>query len=61
MKQSLSRLLAAFGLADGATDAEEKRVVARYSRGNVRLQLGHVMTEREYEAQKEAVLSYDFC
>lgn len=60
MKQSISRLRAVFGLPDAASDEQEKRVVARYSRGNVKLQLGRVMTEREYRRQRERVLAHDF-
>lgn len=60
MKQSIFRLRAVFGLPDAASDEHEKRVVARYSRGNVKLQLGRVMTEREYRRQREMVLAYDF-
>ena len=60
MKQSIARIRAAFGLPDVASDAQEKRVVARYSRGNVKLSLGRVTTRREYEMQKRRVLAYDF-
>ena len=60
MKQSILRLRSVFGLPDAASDAQEKRVVARYSRGNVKLQLGRVMTEREYVRQRQKVLAYDF-
>ena len=60
MKQSISRLRAAFRLPDAALDAYEKRVVARYSRGNVKLQFGRVMSEREFARQKQRVLAYDF-
>lgn len=38
-----------------------KSFVARFSRGNVRLQLGKFMTCEEYEARRRKVLSYDFC
>ena len=38
-----------------------KSFVARFSRGNVRLQLGKFMTRDEYEARRRKVLSYDFC
>ena len=37
-----------------------KSFVARFSRGNVRLQLGKFMTQDEYEARRQKVLSYDF-
>lgn len=60
MKQGISRLRAFFRLPDIASDTQEKRVVARYSRGNVKLQLGRVMTDREYARQKQRVLAYDF-
>ena len=54
------RLRAVFRLPDTASDTQEKRIVARYSRGNVKLQLGRIMTEREYAKQKQRVLAYDF-
>jgi len=38
-----------------------KSFVARFSRGNVRLQLGKFMTRDEYEVRRRKVLSYDFC
>lgn len=60
MKQGIHRLRAVFGLPDAASDECEKRMVARYSRGNVKLQLGRVMTEREYKKQMERVLERDF-
>ncbi len=60
MEQSILRLRAVFRLPDTASDTQEKRIVARYSRGNVKLQLGRIMTEREYAKQKQRVLAYDF-
>ena len=32
----------------------------RYARGNVRLQMGRVMTSAKYESQKKNVLSHEF-
>lgn len=59
MKDKIQALRSFFGIRPlGATDA--KRRIARYSRGNVRLQLGQVLTCEEYEAQKKRVLSHDF-
>jgi len=60
MKQSIIRILSAFGLSGCIADADEKRVVAKYARGNVKLQLGKIMTVREYDVQKRRVLAYDF-
>ena len=60
MKQNIMRLRAVFGLPDAASDERERLVVARHSRGNVKLQLGRVMTGREYARQKQRVLAYDF-
>ena len=61
MKNSVTRILSAFRLSDSITDSDERRVVARYSRGNVKLQLGQITTEKEYEDQKKRVLEYDLC
>ena len=59
MKNRVSIIRAAFGIRGGdATD--EKRRIARYSRGNVRLQLGQIVTGAEYEAQKKRVLAHVF-
>lgn len=58
MKDKISIIRAAFGIRCSATD--EKRCIARYSRGNVRLQLGQVVTAAEYEAQKKRVLAHVF-
>ncbi|MGN0851957.1 MAG: hypothetical protein ACI4Q3_01115 [Kiritimatiellia bacterium] len=60
MKESVTMIRAAFGFSDAASDAQEKRVVARYSRGNVKFSLGLVTTKKEYEEQKRRVLAYDF-
>jgi len=35
-------------------------IARRYGRGNVKFQLGLVMSDEEYEDQKRKVLSYDF-
>ena len=32
----------------------------KYGRGNVKLQMGLVMSDEEYEQQKRRVLAYDF-
>jgi hypothetical protein len=37
-----------------------KDVVRRYSRGNVNLQLGRIMTVKDYELRRKKVLSYEF-
>lgn len=37
-----------------------KQLVQQYTNGNVRLQMGHYMTEPEFEIRKAAVLSYRF-
>lgn len=59
MKGKVSTIRAAFGIREGgATDA--KRRIARYSRGNVRLQLGQIVTCAEYEEQKKRVLAHVF-
>lgn len=60
MKQSISKVFYAFGISGAMSADAEKRTVARHAHGNVRLQLGQVMTVREYEEQKKRVLSYDF-
>ena len=59
MKSKVSIIRAAFGIRCGGA-ADEKRRIARYSRGNVRLQLGQIVTVAEYEAQKKRVLSHVF-
>lgn len=59
MKDKVSIIRAAFGIQGGGA-ADEKRRIARYSRGNVRLQLGQIVTGAEYEAQKKRVLSHVF-
>ena len=59
MKDKVSTIRVIFGIrAVGAFDV--KRRIARYSRGNVRLQLGQILTAPEYEAQKKRVLAHDF-
>ena len=35
-------------------------IARRYGRGNVKFQMGLVMSDEEYEEQKRKVLSYDF-
>ena len=35
-------------------------LACKYGRGNVKFQMGFVMSDEEYEAQKEHVLAYDF-
>lgn len=42
----------------GALD--DSAIAGRYARGNVKLQMGLVMSGEEYLKQKERVLSYDF-
>lgn len=59
MKSKVSIIRAAFGIRRGGA-ADEKRRIARYSRGNVRLQLGQIVTGAEYEAQRKRVLAHDF-
>lgn len=59
MKGKVSIIRAAFGIRDGGSP-DAKRRVARYSRGNVRLQLGQIVTGTEYEAQKKRVLAHVF-
>ena len=34
--------------------------VQRYGRGNIYLQTGRIMTDEEYERQRERVLAYEF-
>jgi hypothetical protein len=59
MKGKISTIRAIFGIRTvGAFDV--KRRIARYSRGNVRLQLGQILTAPEYEVQKQRVLAHDF-
>ena len=60
MRDRVSIIRAAFGLPVGGGSTGEKRRVARYSRGNVRLQLGQIVTCAEYEAQKKRVLAHVF-
>ena len=59
MESKVSTIRKAFGFREIAA-SDTKRRIARYSRGNVRLQLGHVMTGDEYEAQRRRVLAHDF-
>jgi len=59
MRDRVSIIRAAFGLHVGGSTGEKRRV-ARYSRGNVRLQLGQIVTCAEYEAQKKRVLAHVF-
>ena len=59
MESKVSTIRKAFGFREIAA-SDMKRRIARYSRGNVRLQLGHVMTGDEYEAQRRRVLAHDF-
>ena len=35
-------------------------LACKYGRGNVKFQMGLVMSDEEYEQQKERVLAYDF-
>ena len=35
-------------------------MACRYGRGNVKIQMGLVMSDEEYSRQKERVLAYDF-
>jgi len=35
-------------------------IARRYGRGNVKFQMGLMMSDEEYEDQKRKVLSYDF-
>ena len=35
-------------------------LACKYGRGNVKFQMGLVMSNEEYEKQKERVLAYDF-
>lgn len=60
MKKSISTVFKAFGVLGVMSADAEKRTIARHAHGNVRLQLGQVMTCRKYEEQKKGVLSYDF-
>lgn len=59
MKNKISKIRAAFGIRCGGAN-DEKRRIARYSRGNVRLQLGQIVTGAEYETQRKRVLAHDF-
>ncbi len=59
MEGKVSTIKKAFGFREIAASAMKRRI-ARYSRGNVCLQLGHVMTGDEYEAQRRRVLAHDF-
>lgn len=59
MNGKVSTIRKAFGFREVAT-SDLKRRIARYARGNVRLQLGHVVTSNEYEVQKRRVLAHDF-
>lgn len=60
MKMSVKRLLAAFGISQCVSAEAKKKIISLRSRGNVKLQLGRVMTSCEYEKQKSEVLAYDF-
>ena len=37
-----------------------RELACKYGRGNVKFQMGLVMSDAEYERQKERVLAYDF-
>ena len=37
-----------------------RELACKYGRGNVKFQMGFVMSDAEYERQKERVLAYDF-
>lgn len=37
-----------------------QELACKYGRGNVKFQMGLVMSDTEYEKQKERVLAYDF-
>ena len=61
MKKAIVQILSAFGFRRSDSEDDAKRVIARYSRGNVRLQFGQIMTERDYAEQREKVLAHVFC
>ena len=60
MKLDFNKLVSAFGIKGFADGSFAKKIASRYSRGNVRLQLGRVVTSEEYERRKSHVLAYDF-
>lgn len=60
MKMSIKRLVAAFGIVQVESSQTKKKIISLRSRGNVRLQLGKIMTSSEYNKQKSEVLAYDF-
>ena len=60
MKKAILNALSIFGFRRSDPEAETKRDIARYSRGNVRLQSGQIMTYRDYAAQRESVLAHVF-
>ena len=60
MKKVVLGILSILGIRRCDSEAEMKRDIARYSRGNVRLQFGQVMTDRDYAAQREMVLAHVF-
>ena len=47
-------------ISDCVSADAKKKIISLRSRGNVKLQLGRVMTSCEYEKQKAEVLAYDF-
>ena len=53
VKNTFLRFLSALGFRTSNREVEEKLFVAQRSRGNVRLQRGQIMTEREYARQRE--------
>lgn len=61
MKKAMVRILSAFGFLRNDSEDEAKHVVVRYSRGNVRLQFGQIMTDRDYAEQRGKVLAHVFC
>lgn len=60
MKLDFRKLVAVFGLKGFADGSYAKKIASRYSRGNVWMQLGRIVTSEEYERQKSHVLAYDF-
>lgn len=60
MQMSIKRLMAAFGIFQVKSSQTKKRIISLRSRGNVKLQLGKIMTSSEYKKQKSEVLTYDF-
>ena len=62
MKNALIRIIrSALPTAKPAKRVTDLPTIARrYGRGNVRIQLGRVMSSAEYKANKERVLRYAF-